>query len=464
MSKRLIGIEIGARTLRIAILNRDKGQSRVASLLERNYADETELEGHLQEVLTGEFRFGDQLATALPARSAYVRQLQFPFQEERKIAAAIPFELSSQLPVSVEDCATATQKTQPTDEGASIVTAAVPRDTLETLLRHFDNAATPLHRVDLAPFCYAAVLGVQIGDGILVCATSQETTVSLLQGGQQTEYRALPAITAGAAPAQFQALLREIKILAHAGGGENLVVSLMGDGVTAELEQGLQQAGYPVEQLVLNLGGESIESAFLPAVALALRAKPDRAERSFNFRQGAYALKGEWANLKKKGVLLVALLGLTLLVLAGSLTIRYIDKANQAEQLQVEMVNIYKSLFPNATTIVDVPMQLKSAILELQDKNNLITGNAPAALAVLKELSRLPEMVPIELQEFSMTPEALKLSGKTDSFESVNQISSFLEESPLFSSVQVADAKMSLDGKQINFRLSLSYAQQGGAL
>jgi len=38
-----------------------------------------------------------------------------------------------------------------------------------------------------------------------------------------------------------------------------------------------------------------------------------------------------------------------------------------------------------------------------------------------------------------------------------------LEESPLFTSVQVTDAKMSLDGNRVNFRLSLSLAGPGGA-
>ena len=127
MSKRLIGIDIGARTLRVAILNQDKGKIEVSSLLERNFADPAELTSRLQEIVAGEFSIGDQLATNMPARTAYVRRLEFPFEDNKKIAAAIPFTLAAQLPVAIENCATAIQPAQPTEQGATVAVAAVPR-------------------------------------------------------------------------------------------------------------------------------------------------------------------------------------------------------------------------------------------------------------------------------------------------------------------------------------------------
>lgn len=462
MSKRLIGIEIGDRTLHIAILNREKGQVAVSSLLERSYADAAELAGHLKDLLPGEFSLGDQLVTNLPARSAYVRRLEFPFQDEKKIAAAIPFELSAQLPVAIEDCATATQKAQPAGSGAAITAAAVPRQTLQTLVDLFEQADVPLHRVDLAPFCHVASLAEQIGDGILVCATEQETTVSLLQNGQLKDYRVLPAASGQSVASHYRSLLREVNVLSHAAGNEGMTISLAGAAIGPELEKTLQAAEYKVETLSLELGGRLIEAPFLPAAALALRGKNDRADRSFNFRRGEFALKGEWANLKRKLVLLVALLGMCLLVLAGSLTITYLDKARSAGQLQTEMVKIYRSLFPQATTIVDVPLQLQRAILDLQGKNRLLSGNQAPALAILKEVSRLPELANVEIQELSIGANELKMSGQTASFEAVNQMARVLEESPLFTSVQVTDAKMSLDGNRINFRLSLPLVGQEG--
>jgi general secretion pathway protein L len=462
MSKRLIGIDIGNSLLRVAILNQEKGQISVGSLLAREYADPGELTALLQELLAGEFRIGDQLATCLPARTAYVRQLEFPFQDDKKIAAAIPFSLSTQLPVAIDNCATAIQSARVTGKGARVAAAAVPKETLQSLLDPFEKADVPLHLVDLAPFCYVAGFGEQVGDGLLICATDQETTVSLVQNGGLADYRVLPAIAGSAHAARFQQLLREIRVLMHAAGREDLLISMMGEGSTTNLAEALQASGLRVEVLALELGGQVIDGAFLPAVALALRARVAKYERSFNFRRGQYALKGEWANLKRKLVFLAALLGMAMLIMFGSMTLRYVDEARRADRLQVEMVNVYRSLFPEATTIVDVPLQLKSAIRDLQEKGNLITGGQLATLAVLNDISRLPEQITtVEIQELALSAEELKLTGRTASFEAVNQMTRVLDESPMFQSVQVTDAKMSLDGSRIDFRLSLSLANQG---
>jgi general secretion pathway protein L len=460
MSKHLIGIDIGNRTLRVAILSREKGQVSVKDLAKREFSDPEELSTQLRDLLDGVFRLGDQLVTSLPMRRAYVRNLNFPFQNESKIAAALPFELSAQLPVSIDDCATAIQKPQPVDEGAQVVAAAVAKDAIEALLETFDAAELPLHRVDLAPYCYVAGLGKQIDDGLLVSSLEQELTIALVQDGQLRDYRVLPPLADQAVAAQLPALLREIKVLAHVGGLNEPPISVMGSEQVAELATALQQAGLPVNVLALEIGGRLIEAEFLSATALALKGQTSRAESSFNFRSGPYQLKGEWANLKGKLVLLGVLLGVTVIVLSGSMTLKYLDKAQLAERLQNNMVQVYQSLFPDARTIVDVPLQLQSAIRDLQKKNNLVAGNQISAIAVLREVSRLPEQFTVEIEEFVMDADSLNLTGHAPSFETVNQMAQLLEDSPLFASVQVTDAKMSLDGGRIVFRLRASFSSQ----
>jgi general secretion pathway protein L len=461
MSKRLIGIEIGKSTLRIAIINQVKGQVSVVSLQKVGYADSGELTDHLKEILAGEFSIGDQLVTCLPARDAYVRRLEFPFQDDKKITSAIPFSLSAQLPVAIENCATAIQKAQPSDKGAVVTAAAVPIETFQSLLRVFEEADVPLHLVDLAPFSYVAGVGEQVGRGLLVCVTDQETTISLVQNGCLVDYRILAAIEKPAKMVQIQQLLREIRILKQISEEGDLNLCLMGEGSTPELAEALQSSGLEVEILSLELSGQMVDDSFLPALALALRARADKHDQSFNFRRGQFALKGEWANLKRKLVILATLLGMSILILIGSMTFKYVDNAGRAEKLQTEMVNVYRSLFPEATTIVDVPLQLKSAIVSLQEKGSLITGGQSSTLAVLKELSTLPGLVTVEFQELVLSTEELKLTGWTASFEAVNQMTKVLGESPLFTKVQVSDAKMSLNGSRIDFRLLLSLANPG---
>jgi len=461
MSKRLIGIEVGDRTLRVAVLNREKGQISVGSLLERTFTESQELTSHLREILSGPVRMGDQLITSLPARSVYVRTLQFPFQDEKKIAAAVPFELSSQLPVSIETCATAIQQAQKTAEGATVVAAAVPKATLEPLLALFDDAGVPLHMVDVRPYCYVAGLGGQFGDAILVCASEQETTVALLINGHVMESRTFSAETETASSRYLQQLVREIRSLTHTAVEGTRPLVLIGSRISKELAEALQESEHPVEVLSLELGNQVIEGPFLPAVALALRAKIAKNNRSFNFRSGQYALKGEWANLKKRLVVLAAMFAMAVSIMAGSMALKYADKAGRLSEIQTEMTSVYQTLFPEATTIVDVPLQMKSAIRELQEKGTLVSGNQASVLAVLKEVSRLPELVTVEFQELALSAAELKLSGHAASFEAVNKMAEALGESPLFATIQVSDAKMSLDGSRIDFRLLIGFSGRG---
>jgi general secretion pathway protein L len=461
MSKRLIGIDIGVNILRVAILNQDKGQVSIVSLLEKGFADPAEMSAQLKEMLVGVFNIGDQLVTSLPARTAYVRRLEFPFQEDKKILAAIPFSMAAQLPVAIDDCVTAMQPVQSTENGAAVTVAAVPREILQSLLNSFEEIDVPLHCVDLAPFSHVAGLGEHVGDGLLICASGQETTISLVSNGHLEDYRILQALEDPVSPAQLQPLLREIRVINHGENSGQRPVSLMGERGGAELAESLHSAGLGVEMLSLELDGQIIEGPFLPSVALALRAGVPKPSRAFNFRRGQYALKGEWANLKRKLVLLAALLGAAVLIVCGSMILKYADKAGRADQLQKEMVDVYRALFPGSTTIVDVPLQLKSAIRDLQEKGNLLASGQASSLAVLKELSRLPALVTVEFQELAQNDEEVKLAGRTTSFEAVNQMAKVLGDSPMFSNVQVADAKMSLDGSRIDFRLLLSLAKLG---
>jgi general secretion pathway protein L len=160
-------------------------------------------------------------------------------------------------------------------------------------------------------------------------------------------------------------------------------------------------------------------------------------------------------------VLLAALFGVVIFIMLGSMTFKYLDKAGRDAQLQAEIVNVYRLLFPEASTIVDVPMQLKSAIRGLQEKGLLLAGDQASALAILKEISSQPEPTTVEIQEFSLGAAELKLAGRAASFESVNTMAKILGESPMFTKVQITDSKMSLDGSRIDFRLLLAIANRG---
>jgi Tfp pilus assembly protein PilN len=85
----------------------------------------------------------------------------------------------------------------------------------------------------------------------------------------------------------------------------------------------------------------------------------------------------------------------------------------------------------------------------------------PPPWRVLRELSELPAKVPVDVEEFYCDRDEVRISGGTDSFEAVNRIRDQLAASPLFTGVEVAESRKSLEGNRVEFRLRLPLSSKG---
>ena len=247
MGKRLIGIDLDAGVLRLAILTQEKGKAAQISLAEKPYEGDEGLAAALGDLLGGELHYGDRFATALPARDGFVRRLTFPFSDPKKLTAALSFELATQLPLPVETCLTDFQKPIAGPENNYIVTAGAVRvETIASSLAPFDASQIPLHFLDLAPFAYATGLREQIPEGILICLKQQEATIALILDERVVDYRIL-SINLNASPESLaQALLLESSALQRGADRNDLPLYLIGSKATEALRHRLQQTGQKV--------------------------------------------------------------------------------------------------------------------------------------------------------------------------------------------------------------------------
>jgi general secretion pathway protein L len=461
MGKRFIGIDFDDRCVRVAILSEEKGQITPISVDKRAFADTEELLQCLPELI-GERRLGDRVATALPAREGFVRELKFPFAEPRKIAAALDLELGAQLPVAIETCTSDFQQPLADSDGSWNVTAAAVRtEVVRDFLLPYDTAGFVLSILDLVPFAYAAGLADLFPNGLLVSVTEPAITMALLQNGGVVSYRLLPVAAGRAEEERAQLILREGAALQGATGLSNQPLCLIGAGASA-LSERLKSAGVRVETPQVAIEGRPVDQEFLPALALALRAAAAERGKSFNFRRGPFAPKSEWVALKRWLVFATSLLVLSCLALGGAAWLNYSGKARRAEALNQEMVQLFRETFPGEATIVDVPLQMRGKINAMQKTIALYGADSSrSALAVLREISeRLPEDLVVDIRELSYTADAVMFEGSTASFEAVNRLAKALEESPTFRTPQVADAKMSLDGSRVDFRLNLNFSEE----
>ncbi len=459
MANRLIGVELGTEGARIAILRRDKLGIAILALEERSGANAEEQVAAVAALSHGSFSLSDRLATALPAGRAYVRTLQFPFRDRRKVQAAAPFALAAQIPVAMEGCTTALLWARADANRSEVVAAALPTAVISELLAPFEAATVPLQILDLLPFGLVAGLGDRLGKAILVCATDVETTVSLAENGRLREYRLIPGPLDHHQPLAVSQLLRECQALQQRAPQGDWPVYLTGTKATPELFEVLRTRGMKVAALTLTLGGKLVEPAFVPAVALALRAAAHQVEHSFNLRQGIFAYRGELRAVKRAGVTAFVLLALSLAAFGATAYLNYRDRASQAKALQRELVRIYESVFPGTPLAVDVSLQMASKLNELRSGAAALgISGQPPPWRILRELAGLPVQVPIEVDEFYWGGNEARLSGKTNSFEAVNRIRDQLAKSAFFSSVEVAESSKSLDGSRVDFRLRLPLA------
>lgn len=446
MAKRIIGIDCSDGTLRAVVLADERGGTR---LLHRGQAPWS-AGSPLGEALAAAAGFlpapGDRLAAALPAAAGFVRELSFPFAERRKIEAAAPLELAGLIPAVIDDCVVAVRDG---DGGGTVLSAAVPQGTVAAFLAPFESAGIPLHLLDLAPWPLVSGLGPHFPDAVIVHLDAAATLLLRLQGGAAHSHRVIPGAPDGGR------IGREMLLLC--GGERELPCWLIGPAASAEILAVLSEHLPQSRRGELNVDGRELAAEYLPAYAVARRAAVERG--GFNLRRGPFALRGEWVKHRPRLIALITLFVVGVLAVGGSAATRYLQKAREAEQLKAEMARIYKETFPGSTTVVDVPLQMRSKLSELTRNTRLGgTDRAHRPLAVLEEVSRLtPADLPFEVREWNWSPDGVRCEATTSTFDAANRLAALLGASPLFAAAKVSDARASGDGNRIDFRLDLTF-------
>jgi general secretion pathway protein L len=458
MDKRFIGIDIDRGWVRLAIAGYDTDGPQLLATDKRPWTDPTELRQALRE-LTGDTRiYGDRLAAALPAAAGFSRWLHYPFADPKKVEEALRLALTAQLPVADQDCVIVTHSRLPEEEGCRVAASAVPEKAVEDFLEPFEAEKIPLQLLDLAPFAMPQALAERCKTAVVILLREQEIVIALLQQGHTADYRLFSQAPSGAERPGW--LLQQSRMLQAQHRLSGLPLYLLGPQADQALLEALRQQGQQAEIPDWQLAGQPVAAEFLPAVTLAWRALRSDREDGGNFRRGVFALKGEWAALKKKLVVAGAILALTLLLAGTSAWRGYAHKTRRVEALQQQLNSQFRSILPEAQTIVDIPLQMRQAIGQLRSKGRLLgVGGSSSALAVLQEISvRMPKDILVDIDNLNYGADGLRLEGSTDSYDDINRIARSLEQSSLFGEAQISDAKTSIDNQRINFRLNLTFS------
>ena len=457
MSKRFIGIDLEGPEVRVAALTATPGGRINLELEKRSYDTPEAAAEAIKAMLGGKITLGDRLVTALPCRVGLFRRMRFPFREKNKIEAALPLELNSQLPISLEEHLVSFLPPRARENDYEVDAVVVNKREVEELLTHFPDPEQNPHRIDLFPFALLPILSEQ--DGILVYCRRLEVVVALVYDGMIRDYRLLPGTSELDEEEIFDFIANQVSQLENAIGHEGLPLWITGAGVTEELLVILYKTDRTILAPTEAVFDVEVSYEMAPAALIAL-AEMREAKKSvqLNFRQGEFAARGQLEIFRTKLVAVASLL--LLVVVGGALTMHlgYLQKTREEHRLKEQMTGVFRQVMPAKATLVDVPLQLESQLTDLQKQVQLFGLGGHGAATVLQGLSNsIDRDLRVDLQEFNYSNDEVRLSGNADSFESVDHIAEKLKANHLFNHVEIINAKLAADNSQVDFELQLKF-------
>ena len=199
MAQKVIGVDLGEYSVKVAVLETSFRQSTLVDYIERPipHGDEPFLEraaATLGELLAAANLHDVVTYAAIPGDQASIRVLELPFSDQKKLDQVIGFELESQIPYAIDEVVL-DHLVIATGEATKVLCAAVRREVVRDLLKALDTAGAPPRALYVAPLCYGAVaaraLPGEPGPLAIVDVGHLRTNVCIVKQGRLTFGRTL---------------------------------------------------------------------------------------------------------------------------------------------------------------------------------------------------------------------------------------------------------------------------------
>ncbi len=176
-----------------------------------------------------------------------------------------------------------------------------------------------------------------------------------------------------------------------------------------------------------------------------------------NFRRGEFAPRREWAENKGTLTRTMILVSLIIAFFFMNIMIDTYSKEKQLKKLDKEINEIFKATFPDITKIVDPLHQMRVAMDDLK-KNDMLPGDMKniRAVDILNEISKvISGTIDVEFTQAVIADDNVQISGKTDSFNAVDDMQSQLQKSAMFKKITIANTSKEKIGNKIQFKIRI---------
>ncbi len=535
MPQRILGIDIGSYSVKVAELSRSFKSFEFTAFYERRVGENELLSREesqaiaLQGLIDDHNLQWDAVCVGFPGQLVSSRLLTFPFSSRKKIDQTIEFEIENYVPFHLEEIVLDYAVLSSSKDFSRVVALYTPKGEVAKKLSMFQGISIdPRHMcVEGVELTNLVNLGMVPPEGsfAIIDIGHEKTTVAIFQGKHLGYVRAISIAGKAVTEAIAKRLgvpadeAEKLKIeMGQLGSGDQIVVDDLSRDVMAAVKQTVDELllhirqtifayndmeNVPVEGVYLCGGSSRIPGldsyisdflkqnvAFLnvtefhfsrleraeahrhvipQALALALKEVAGPALPDVNFRRGEFAFRGDveqlGGGLRRAGIALAVIVFLALL----NFTVKYYTLKNRVEMIRDNAAQLVLQALPGtakkavATTsgALSVIKGKKAETADRIAKLKAAMGLSP--LNILKEISELmppKNEVAIDVEDISIAPDRVTLSGRTGSFETVDKIKMAMEKAENFKNVTTGNVRKGTKG-EIKFDLSMEIKEPG---
>jgi hypothetical protein len=481
MSRKVLGIDIRKESVSAVLIKTSMRENRIDAHAHIPLTDSAEDGNHFKTALGALCNeidpIGCDCVVSISADHFSYRILQIPFKDSRKIRMVLPFELEPTVPYPMDDLVIDFIDLQSTGQGdhSEIIAAAVPRSELTPYIESLAEFKIDPEMVTVGGLPAAICLANQADpaeDRLILEISQASGSLFIVSGGRLKLIRSFPTPVGAAKPAGLLGALVQRTLAAYdelcQSEFQPLDVLLTGSGLNgANLDHDVSRVlDIPVnrlnfaDRLNIPIDGENIKS-WNPALmdnALALSLMAIEGFKGLNFHKGQFAAKKFLVkhknNLLKTGILAAAVLALLFFgVITESYTLnRKLDRINQ------QITGIFKGTFPEVKRIVDPYQQMQVKVQEAQKNAVIQTATSPhiRRIDIFNSISKsIPDSITIDVTRMVISPDTVLISGNTDTYNSVDDIKSKLEQIDYFKKVTINSSNIDRSGKEVRFQLKV---------
>jgi Tfp pilus assembly PilM family ATPase len=497
MPKNIIGLDIGQTSLKAVLL---AGGRVLATATVAIGADG--IEAALKTIAQNPLFLKTPVHIALPLSDVVLRQVKLPFRDVNKIRQALPFELEPLIPYALDEVIADYHPIS--DDG--LLVAAVTKTKIREWITAVETNLGEATAIDIA----VSALALQIperkeskGVEVVLDIGATSTQAAFLVNGKTIQMRSFAfggySVTAALASdlevdwSQAEQMKISSTYKGAISGAENVCrrfcidlkntiefmrlndifredidrIILTGGGclflpLQKEMEtlwcmtpEMLDIAGYTQIQMQENIRGQFEPPLMNTALAAAMHASSGR--KSFNFRQGEFAIASIRTSLQGQIKWAAGIACVILLLAAVNQYLDYRLLDQRAARIKSQISQIFKKNYPEAQTMVDPVSQLRAKLADNKKTYGFYDGLPDAtAIDFLKEISsRITPALDIIITGYHYESGAILIKGEAKKVDDISAVRNELLKSIYFKDVSMGQTSLAKQGGKVDFDLRI---------